>query len=894
MQYSPSEIEPKWQQRWAEAKVAEIDVSAAGDKLYMLNMFPYPSGDLHVGHGRNYILGDAVYRYFRMQGRAALNPMGWDAFGLPAENAAIKNRTHPRPWTLANIERMKKQFARWGILYDWSKEIASCEPEYYRWNQWLFLQLYKRGLAYRGTAPVNWCPQDQTVLANEQVVDGRCERCGALVEQRELSQWFFKITEYADRLDAGLDTLEHWPEKVKLMQRNWIGRSLGADVDFPVPALGKSIRIFTTRPDTIYGATFMVLAPEHPDVATLIADHPESAAIEDWITGVRNHSALERQEAGKEGKFTGKYAINPFTEEEIPIWLGNFVLPQYGTGAIMSVPAHDERDFEFARQYGLPIRIVVAPANVAQTLLSAPSEREQREGTQTLLSASEKKQQTGVSALHVSALHASALQEAFTFKDESGVSVDSGPITGLPVPKAIEKIISIIEERGIGKGTVRYRLRDWLISRQRYWGTPIPMLYCDVCGLQPVPEDQLPVTLPLDVPFTGREGNPLAKHEAFVNATCPQCDGNARRETDTMDTFVDSSWYFLRFITPRDDEKIFDSALANRWLPVDQYIGGIEHAILHLLYARFITRTIHDMGLIDFEEPFTRLFNQGVITKEGYKDAHGAWVSPSEVVWKGDQPYRGEELLTAEVTKMSKSRLNVVPPDELIARYGADTERVYTLFIAPPEKEAAWSDEGVVGAYRFLGRVWNMGVRLTNGEQTLLSAQNRGPVQTGVSALHNADAAAPHILRKMHQTIDAVTSRIERFEFNTAISALMEFSNVLGDAPSRGPYETLLELLHPFAPHVTEELWSMLGNEGFLLTTKWPVADRALMQEDVAIIAVQINGKLRGQVEVPAPPSEPQVMEAVFANEKIQQWVSGKEIVKKIYVPGKLVNVVVR
>ena len=843
MQYNPTEIEPKWQQRWSEARIAEIDVSAPGDKLYMLNMFPYPSGDLHVGHGRNYILGDAVYRYFRMQGRAALNPMGWDAFGLPAENAAIKNRTHPRPWTLANIERMKKQFARWGILYDWSKEIASCEPDYYRWNQWLFLQLYKRGLAYRGTAPVNWCPQDQTVLANEQVVDGRCERCGALVEQRELSQWFFRITEYADRLDAGLDTLEHWPEKVKLMQRNWIGRSLGADVEFPVPALGKSIRIFTTRPDTIYGATFMVLAPEHPDVATLIADHPERAAIEEWITGVRNHSALERQEAGKEGKFTGKYAINPFTEEEIPIWLGNFVLPQYGTGAIMSVPAHDERDFEFAKQYGLAIRPVIQSIHEALP----------------------------------------RLDEAFTIKDENGIVVDSGPISNLLVPQAIEKIISIIEERGIGKGTVRYRLRDWLISRQRYWGTPIPMLYCDRCGLQPVPEDQLPVTLPLDVPFTGREGNPLAKHEAFVNAACPQCSGNARRETDTMDTFVDSSWYFLRFITPRDDEKIFDSALANRWLPVDQYIGGIEHAILHLLYARFITRTIHDMGLIDFEEPFTRLFNQGVITKEGFKDAHGAWVSPSEVVWKGDKPYRGEELLTAEVTKMSKSRLNVVPPDELIARYGADTERVYTLFIAPPEKEAAWSDEGVVGAARFLGRVWNMGVALTNGA-----------VQTGVSALHNAAAPTPHVIRKMHQTIDAVTSRIERFEFNTAISALMEFSNVLGEAPSRGPYETLLELLHPFAPHVTEELWSMLGNEGFLLTTRWPVADRALMQEDVVVIAVQINGKLRGQVEVPAPPSEPQVMEAVFANEKIQQWVSGKEIVKKIYVPGKLVNVVVR
>ncbi|HEY0141149.1 MAG TPA: leucine--tRNA ligase [Thermoanaerobaculia bacterium] len=845
MQYRPTEIEPKWQQRWAEARVAEVDVSAAGDKFYMLNMFPYPSGDLHVGHGRNYILGDALYRFFRMQGRIALNPMGWDAFGLPAENAAIKRQTHPRGWTLGNIERMKKQFARWGILYDWSKEIASCEPEYYKWNQWLFLQLYKKGLAYRGTAPVNWCPQDQTVLANEQVVDGRCERCNAVVEQRELSQWFFKITDYADRLDAGLDTLEHWPEKVKLMQRNWIGRSLGADVDFDVPALGHAIRIFTTRPDTIYGATFMVLAPEHPDVAKLIADHPDRAAIEEWITGVRNQSALERQEAGKEGRDTGQTAINPFTGEPIPIWLGNFVLPQYGTGAIMSVPAHDQRDFEFARQYGLPIRIVVKPA-------------------------------TGET------LDVEGMSEAFTFKDENGVATNSGAIDGLPVPKAIERIIQIIEEKDLGKGTVRYRLRDWLISRQRYWGTPIPMLYCEKEGLVPVPEEQLPVALPLDVPFTGREGNPLAKHDAFVNVTCPQCGGPAKRETDTMDTFVDSSWYFTRFITPRDDGKIFDSNLVNRWLPVDQYIGGIEHAILHLLYARFITRTLFDLGLVNFEEPFTRLFNQGVITKEGYRDADTqAWLPLDEVELRDGVPTHkptGKQVI-AEVGKMSKSRYNVVPPDELIEKFGADTERVYTLFIAPPEKEAAWNDEGVIGAYRFLGRVWHLGVAIVNAPPS--------------------DEEAPRsVLRKMHQTIDAVTQRMHRFEFNTAISALMELSNVLGSvdvsASLRKPYEALLQLLHPFAPHMTEEMWAMLGNEEFVLTSKWPAADPALMAEDSVVIAVQVNGKLRGQVEVAAPPDEAKVFAAVFANEKIQAWLTEKELVKKIYVPGKLVNLVIR
>ncbi|HXG58287.1 MAG TPA: leucine--tRNA ligase [Thermoanaerobaculia bacterium] len=848
MPYAPKEIEPKWQQRWAEARVAEVDVTAPGEKLYMLNMFPYPSGDLHVGHGRNYILGDALYRYFRMQGRAALNPMGWDAFGLPAENAAIKRGTHPREWTLANISRMKAQFLRWGILYDWSKEIASCEPEYYRWNQWLFLQLYKRGLAYRGMAPVNWCPSDQTVLANEQVVDGRCERCGTEVVQRELEQWFLKITDYADRLDAGLDRLVHWPEKVKLMQRNWIGKSVGVDVDFFVPSLGRPIRIFTTRPDTIYGATFMVLAPEHPDVPALLEGAAGREEIEQWIAAVTNQTALERQEAGKEGRFTGKVAINPFTNEEIPILLGNFVLMQYGTGAIMAVPAHDERDFEFAKALGLPVRVVVKAAG----------------------------QRTP---------DASELTGAYTAKDESAVIVNSPLIDGLTPPRAIEKIIGEIERRGIGKGIVRYRLRDWLISRQRYWGTPIPILYCDRCGIVPVPEEQLPVELPLDVPFTGREGNPLAKHEAFVRAKCPRCGGPARRETDTMDTFVDSSWYFCRFVSAHDDEKIFDSDIVNRWLPVDQYIGGIEHAILHLLYARFVTRAFYDMGMVDFEEPFTRLFNQGPITKEGFRDPSDnmAWVPLGEVEMRDGEPVRkGSGVkLVSEVGKMSKSRFNVVPPDELIEKYGADTERVYTLFIAPPEKEAAWSDEGVVGAYRFLVRVWNM------GEQ--------------IAAAPKAAGAAPSaLLRKLHQTIDAVTRRIERFEFNTAISALMELSNALGEAlGERAPglrevYETLLQLLHPFAPHITEEMWSRLGHEEMILLSRWPVADRAMMQEEVVTIVVQVNGKLRGHVEVPHPPEEERVLAAVRQNEKVQQWVAGKEVVRTVYVPGKLVNVVVR
>ncbi|HVT43310.1 MAG TPA: leucine--tRNA ligase [Thermoanaerobaculia bacterium] len=850
MPYEPGKIEPKWQQRWAGEKVAEVDVADATDKFYMLNMFPYPSGDLHVGHGRNYILGDALYRFLRMQGRAALNPMGWDAFGLPAENAAIKRGIHPGEWTRNNIIREKEQFLRWGILYDWSKEIASCDPAYYRWNQWLFLRLYEKGLAYRGKAPVNWCPGCQTVLANEQVIEGKCERCGSEVEQRELEQWFFRITEYADRLDAGLDALAHWPEKVKLMQRNWIGRSIGADVEFPVPSLGRPIVIFTTRPDTIFGATFMVLAPEHPDVPDLIRDAAGREEIEGWIVRVKNLSALQRQseQEGKEGRFTGKVAINPFTGEEIPIWLGNFVLPQYGTGAIMSVPAHDQRDFEFARQYDLPIRVVVAVDGV----IPDPA----------------------------------AMTEAVS---NDGVSVDSGLISGLQSPKAIETIIDEIERRGIGKRMVRYRLRDWLISRQRYWGTPIPIVYCSSCGTVPVPDAALPVELPLDVPFTGREGNPLAMVASFVDVACPSCDGPARRETDTMDTFVDSSWYYLRFISPHDDERIFDTALVNRWLPVDQYIGGIEHAILHLLYARFICRALYDMELVAFEEPFARLFNQGMITKEGYRDPaeNMTWVPLAEVEFRESMPYRkgSGSRLVPEIGKMSKSRFNVVPPDDLIARFGADTERVYTLFIAPPEKEAAWSDEGVIGAWRFLNRVW------AAGEQILTLTDDE------------SDPAAARMIRKTHQTIDAVTRRIGRFEMNTAISAIMELSNSIGDylngggrsrPDAGGSYRTLLQLLHPFAPHVTEELWEMFGRAEMIVTSRWPVADRELMQEDVVTIAIQVNGKLRGEIEVPAGSPEEMVGSKAKAHPKVAQYLEGKDLVKTIHVPGKLVNLVVR
>ena len=850
MSYDPASIESKWQTRWAEARVAEIDVEAVGEKYYMLNMFPYPSGDLHVGHGRNYILGDALFRSLRMRGHAALNPMGWDAFGLPAENAAIKRGIHPGEWTRNNIAREKEQFRRWGILYDWSKELASCDPRYYRWNQWLFLRLFEKGLAYRAKAPVNWCPGCQTVLANEQVVDGRCERCGSEVAQRDLEQWFFRITAYADRLDAGLDTLEHWSDKVKTMQRNWIGRSVGADVRFSVPDLGKDITIFTTRPDTIYGATFMVLAPEHPDVPGLIADSEDRAEIESWIEKVRNQTNLERQSeaAGKEGRFTGRHAVNPFSGERIPIWLGNFVLPQYGTGAIMSVPAHDQRDFEFARQYGLPIRVVIQPAGED--------------------------------------LDADAMTEAFS---GDGIAVSSEAIDGLETARAIDRMCEEIESRELGHKTVRYRLRDWLISRQRYWGTPIPIIYCEKCGTVPVPVDNLPVELPLDVPFTGREGNPLGKTESFVRVSCPKCGGDARRETDTMDTFVDSSWYFARYISSHDDSQIFDSALVNRWLPVDQYIGGIEHAILHLLYARFVTRVLFDMNLVSFEEPFTRLFNQGMITKEGYRDPANnmTWVPLTEVEIRDGSPvHTGTGApLVAEMGKMSKSRFNVVPPDELIARYGADTERVYTLFIAPPDKEAAWSDDGVIGAWRFLNRVWSLGEQI----MTLRS--------------DSADPNARDMIRKTHQTIASVTRKLERFEFNTAISSLMEHSHAIADYLAAGgqsrreateAYENMLKLLHPFAPHITEELWERLGHEPFLFTASWPVADAELMKEDLVTVVVQVNGKLRAEMELPAGVDEATATAEARSHQKVVPHLEGKTVVKTIYVPGRLVNLVVR
>ncbi len=824
--YDHAAIDSKWQRRWEETGAARVDTAREGDAFYMLNMFPYPSGSrLHVGHGRNYILGDALYRFERMRGRRVLNPMGWDAFGLPAENAAIASGTPPREYTLANIARMKEQLRSLGLLYDWSKELASCDPAYYRWNQWLFLRMWERGLAYRKQAPVNWCPGCKTVLANEQVVEGRCERSGDAVEIRDLTQWFFRITDYAERLLEGLDALPHWSERVKTMQRNWIGRSEGAEIEFRVEAYPAPVTVFTTRPDTLFGATFLALAPEHP-LSGEIARRSGDATIAAFIDRVRRESRLEREsETGeKEGLDTGVVAVHPGTGERIPVWLANFVLPEYGTGAIMGVPAHDERDFEFARKHRLPVRVVYRGP----------------EGD----------------------LDPETLTEALP---HGGFLVHSGEWDGTPEgPQAVRRAIEWIEARGLGRGKVGYRLRDWLISRQRYWGTPIPAIHCPRCGVVPVPDRDLPVLLPEDVAFRGVEGNPLAQSEAFVATTCPSCGGPARRETDTMDTFVDSSWYYLRFLDPQDRERMVDPKRARAWMPVDQYVGGIEHAILHLLYARFVCRVLKDFGLVDLEEPFERLFNQGMITR----------LNPA----------------TGRIEKMSKSRGNTVSPDELIARFGADTVRMYTLFIGPPEKESEWSEEGVLGAYRFLNRLNDLCARV---EELPPSGAGPAPAAGEVTPLRRLE----------HQTIQRVTEDAQRFHFHTAIAALMEFQRAIGEAVEAGSESaeslrhatgSLLKLLHPVAPHLTEEWQQRLCGRGSLLETPWPTFDRMLAVNPRVTLVVQVNGRVRGRLDLQRGAAESEAVERARVDEKIRPWVEGKEIRRSVYVPDRLLNLVVQ
>jgi leucyl-tRNA synthetase len=859
--YQANKIEKKWQRVWAEEHEFRAGEDPAKPKHYVLEMFPYPSGRIHMGHVRNYSIGDVVARYKRMRGHNVLHPMGWDAFGLPAENAAIERGVHPETWTQENILYMKTQLQRMGLSYDWEREIATCDPEYYRWNQWIFLQFFKKGLAYKKNSFVNWCPSCETVLANEQVIDGACWRCDSAVAQKELEQWFFRITAYAEELLNELDKLEGWPDKVLTMQRNWIGKSTGAEIEFPLVGHEGSLRIFTTRPDTIFGATFVSLAVEHPLAKELPRGTPQQQAVEGFIERIRTISQTRRgvDEVEKEGVFTGAYCRNPFTGENIPIYLANFVLMEYGTGAVMAVPAHDQRDFEFAKKYDLPIRVVIQPVDRSLT--------------------------------------AASMNEAYV---DEGVMVDSGAFSGLPNTDGKEKIAAHADVQGWGKKEVRYRLRDWGVSRQRYWGTPIPIIYCERCGTIPVPEDQLPVELPKDVPFTGKGGSPLRESKLFSQVACPSCAGPARRETDTMDTFVDSSWYFLRYTSARFHALPFDPEKARYWMAVDQYIGGVEHAVLHLLYARFFTKALRDLGLADVGEPFTNLLTQGMVSKETYRCEEHGWLFPGDLIGSEKDGWRCAEcrrpVIIGRIEKMSKSKRNIIDPEDLISRYGADTARLFTLFAAPPEKDLEWSEQGVEGAYRFLSRLW----RLIFQQRELWAA--------GAPSSNGAGEPAPELRdlrRAIHRTIKKVSEDIEgRFHFNTAIAAIMELVNALsvsaqrGDESSAGAevrkqgLETVILLLAPFVPHVTSELWQQIGHKERLNQLPWPSYSKEAIEEEKLLIVVQINGKVRGKITVPADVTQERIETDALSDPRVANLLDGKKVLRVVYVPRRLVNIV--
>jgi len=813
--YNPQEIEKKWQQRWAEDRLYQVTEGDPRPKWYALTMFPYTSGDLHIGHWYAMAPSDVHARFKRMQGHNVLHPMGFDAFGLPAENAAISRGIHPFTWTMQNIDNMRRQLRSIGAIYDWSREVITCLPEYYKWTQWFFLKLYQNGLAYRGKAQVNWCPRCQTVLANEQVVEGFCERCGAAVSRRDLEQWFFRITKYADELmeHNGID----WPERIRAMQRNWVGKSVGTEISFALDHPGveeKEIRVFTTRPDTAFGVTFMVLAPEHPLVAELTSPD-KRAEVEQYVARSRRQTEIERlsTEREKDGVFIGAYVANRLNGEMVPIWIADYVLLSYGTGAVMGVPAHDERDFAFAQRYNLPIRVVVAP----------PGWRGEE------------------------------LEEAYT---EPGTMVNSAQFDGLPSEQGTEEISDFLEERGWGKRAVTYRLRDWLISRQRYWGAPIPIIYCPNCGIVPVPEEDLPVLLPEDAEFKPTGESPLKYCEQFVNTTCPRCSSPAKRETDTMDTFMCSSWYFLRYASPDCDNAPFDAERMKYWLPVDLYTGGAEHAVMHLFYARFFIKALRDMGLVDFDEPFTRLFNQGVII--------------------------------VERQKMSKSRGNVITPDEYVSELGADAVRAYLMFVAPWEQGGEWDDSGISGISRWLNRMWN----LVTG----------GYTERVLDRL-SVDKERRQLSRRTHQTIRKVTGDLERLRFNTMLAALMEFTNYLAGVKEAGAVDlsdwkeavdTLLLLLAPTAPHLAEELWQQTGHSYSIHNQSWPRWDEELAKDEEITLVVQVNGKLRDRMVVPASITEAEARQAALESQRVKAYLEGKEVVKTIYVPGRLVNLVVR
>lgn len=818
--YNFREIETKWQKKWEEENAFQVTEDPDKEKYYVLEMFPYPSGKLHMGHVRNYSIGDVVARFKKMNGFNVLHPMGYDAFGLPAENAAIKNNVEPAKWTYGNMDEMTRQFKEMGLSYDWNRCVATCDPEYYRWMQWIFIQFYKNGLAYKKDNPVNWCPSCQTVLANEQVVDGGCERCETPVTKKNLSQWYFKITDYADRLLDNLDRLEGWPEKVKIMQRNWIGKSYGAEITFSIEGYDKGLDVFTTRADTLYGATYMVLSPEHPYLKELVAGREEEAAALEYVEKVQHMSDIERTSTvgEKTGVFIGRYAVNPLNDKKIPIFISDYVLMGYGTGAIMAVPAHDQRDFDFAKKFD---------CEIIPVLDTDDPEIDVRN-----------------------------LKEAFI---SDGKMINSGPFDGLPNREAMEKIINFMEDKGFGRRTVNYKLRDWLISRQRYWGTPIPMIYCEDCGWVPEKEENLPVRLPEDVDFAGKGESPLATSESFVHTSCPQCGKAGKRELDTMDTFLDSSWYFLRYCDANNHEEAFALDKVKYWMNVDQYIGGVEHAILHLMYARFFQMALYDLGHVSTEEPFQNLLTQGMVLKDG--------------------------------AKMSKSLGNVVSPAEIIEKYGADTARLFILFAAPPDRELDWSDAGVEGCYRFLNRVYRMVYEFV---------ESYGSGEESHEAENDADRELLYVL---HNTIKRATDDIgDRFNFNTAISATMELVNAMykykvgevNEALFRWMLGRLILVLAPFTPHLCEEMWQSIGKETSVHDERWPEYDESVLKKDTVEIVVQINGKVKERLDVAGDLSKEDLERTAMDQENVRVLVGDRKVIKVIAVPGKLVNIVVK
>lgn len=854
--YNPTAIEEKWQQIWAEQNIDQTPTDTSKPKFYALSMFPYPSGNLHMGHVRNYTITDVIARVHQMQGYRVLHPMGWDAFGLPAENAAIQRGIHPAKWTYQNIAQMRSELKRLGLSYDWNCELATCSPDYYKWTQWIFLQFLQAELAYQKEAAVNWDPIDQTVLANEQVdSEGRSWRSGAKVERKLLRQWFLKITDYAEELLNDLDKLTGWPERVKLMQANWIGKSVGAYLEFPIVGLDEKIGVFTTRPDTVYGVTYVVLAPEHP-LTLQVTTPDQKAAVEAFIQDVAQESELERtaEDKPKRGIPTGGKAINPFTGEEIPIWIADYVLYEYGTGAVMGVPAHDTRDFQFATEQNLPITVVIVATDAAD-IKAAP-------------------------------------KQAYT---DPGIVVNSDLFNGMESPQAKGEIIKYAEKQGWGKARIQYRLRDWLISRQRYWGAPIPVIHCPKCGIVPVPEAELPVLLPEDVDLTSGRVSSLSQLTDWATVPCPSCGTSAKRETDTMDTFIDSSWYFLRFTDAKNDQQVFDPTQTNDWMPVDQYVGGIEHAILHLLYSRFFTKVLRDRKLLNFDEPFQRLLTQGMVQGLTYINPTTGKYIPSALVDPADpkDPETGEKLDVSYKT-MSKSKYNGVAPEDVINKYGADTARMFILFKAPPEKDLEWDDADVEGQFRFLNRVWRL---VTDFSGQIPSH----PPDTGEVA-PKAELTKPEkdLRRAIHTAIKEVTDDLEgEYQFNTAVSELMKLSNALGIADCKDSpvyaegINTLLLLLAPFAPHIAEELWQMLGHSESVHTQAFPQHNPDALVADEITLVIQINGKKRGDLQVPAQADKQALEEYARNSEVTQRYLEGKEIKKVIVVPGKLVNFVV-